>query len=333
VIAPVEKISRERITLPEVKLLERGRHYRQLIARTKGLGPIPTAIVHPVDSYCLSAAIEAFKAELIKPILVGPEDKIRAAAEQACLELSPFQIINTEHSHEAAERAVALARECKVRALMRGSLDTDELMRFVDAQQGLRSARRVSHVFAMDVPSYPRPLFLTDAVLNVSPSVEDKRDIIQNAIDLVRSLGVDTPKVAILSAQERISQKLRSTMDAAVLCKMAERGQIAGGILDGPLAFDVAVSVDAAKAKGLASPVAGCADVFVVPDLEAGNILAKQLEYFADAQMAGLVIGARVPVIVVSRTDNMLAHLGSCGLALLMSQTHAPFSKRASTAG
>jgi len=280
----------------------------------------------------LAAAVEASRAGLIVPVLVGPEAKIRAAAEQARLDLSPFQIINTEHSHEAAERAVAMARERKVRALMRGSLDTDELMHFVDAQQGLRSGRRVSHIFAMDIPSYPRPLFLTDAVLNISPTVEDKRDIIQNAIELVQSLGVDTPKVAILSAQERISQKLRSTMDAAVLCKMAERGQIVGGILDGPLAFDVAVSVDAAKAKGLASPVAGRADVFVVPDLEAGNILAKQLEYFADAQMAGLVIGARVPVIVVGRTDNMLAHLGSCGLALLMSQTRTPFPKKGSAA-
>jgi len=333
VIAPGEKISRERVTLPEVKLLERGRHYRQLIAKTQGLAPMPTAVVHPVDCACLTAAIEAAKAGLIVPVLVGPEARIWGAAEQAGLDVSPYQIVNTEHSHEAAERAVTMARAKKVKALMRGSLDTEELMHFVDAQQGLRTSRKVSHVFAMDIPSYPRPLFLTDAVLNSAPSVAEKADIIQNAIDLVQSLGVATPKVALLSAQERVSARLRSTMDAAVLCKMAERGQITGGILDGPLAFDVAVSRDAAKAKGLVSPVAGEADIFVVPDLEAGNILAKQLEYFADAQMAGLVIGTRVPVIAVSRTDNMLAHLGSCGLALLLAQKGEVLAKQTAAGG
>jgi phosphotransacetylase/acyl dehydratase len=333
VIAPSEKISRERVTLPEVKLLERGRHYRELIARAKGLSPIPTAVVHPVDAPCVLAAHEAAKAGLIIPILVGPEPRIRKVAETAQVDLTNYEIIHTEHSHAAAERAVSMARDRKVRALMRGSLDTDELMRFVDAQQGLRSSRKLSHVFAMDIPSYSRPLCLTDAVLNSAPTLEDKRDIIQNAIDLVRALGIPEPKVAILSAQERVSPKLRSTLDAAVLCKMAERGQITGGILDGPLAFDAAVSVDAAKAKGLLSPVAGQAEIFVVPDLEAGNILVKQLEYFADAQIAGLVLGARVPVIVVSRTDNLLAHLGSCGLAVLLVHDQDTSTTRGAAAG
>lgn len=318
VIAPTEKISRERITLPEVKLLEKGRHYRGLIEKAKGQAPIRTAIVHPVDAYSLLPALEAAKAHLIVPILVGPQAKIRAAAAQAQLDLAAFDIVNTEHSHAAAERAVAMARAREVDALMRGSLPTAELMHFVDSPQGLRTERRISHVFAVDVPSFPRPLFLTDAVLNSSPSLEDKRDIVQNAIDLAHALGIAAPKVALLSAQERVTSKLKSTLDAAVLCKMADRGQITGGILDGPLAFDVAISQQAATAKAVVSPVAGYADIFVVPDLEAGSILAKQLEYFVDAQVAGLVIGARVPVVLVSRTDNPLALLGSCALALLL---------------
>ena len=216
--------------------------------------------------------------------------------------------------------AVALAREHKVQALMRGSLHTGELMHFADSQQGLRTDRRMSHVFALDVPSFPRPLFLTDAVLNPSPTLEDKRDIVQNAIDLAHALGIPVPKIAILSAHEMVSEKLKSTLDAAVLCKMAERGQITGGVLDGPLAFDVAVSEEAAKMKGVLSAVAGRADIFVAPDLEAGNILVKQLEYFAEAQVAGLVLGTRVPIILVSRAENTLAHLGSCALALLLTR-------------
>jgi len=328
VIAPTEKISRQRVTMPEVKLLEKGRHFRKLIEAARGLEPLRTAVVHPVDAHALLAAIEAAKANLIRPVLVGPEARIRAAAEQAQVDLTPYDIVSTEHSHEAAATAVALARERKVQALMRGSLCTDELMRFADSQQGLRTERRMSHVFALDVPSFPRPLFLTDAVLNSSPTLEEKCDIIQNAIDMARSLGISAPKVAILSAQEMVSPKLKSTLDAAVLCKMAERGQIIGGVLDGPLAFDVAVSEEAAKMKGVLSSVAGRADIFVAPDLEAGNILAKQLEYFAEAQVAGLVLGARVPIILVSRTDNTLAHLGSCALALLL--THYQNTKLSS---
>lgn len=319
VIAPTEKISRRRVILPDVKLLEKGRHYRALIDRTHNLRPLRTAVVHPADAQSLLAAVQAAKANLILPVLVGPEAKIRAAAEQAQVDVNPFEIINAEHSHAAAEMAVALARERKVQALMRGSLRTHELMHFADSQPGLRTERRMSHVFAMDVPSFPRPLLLTDAVLNSSPTLEEKRDIVQNAIDLAHAIGISAPKVAILSAQELVTPKLKSTLDAAVLCKMAERGQITGGILDGPLAFDVAVSEDAARMKRVLSPVAGRADIFMAPDLEAGNILIKQLEYFAEAQVAGLVVGARVPIILVSRADNPLAHLGSCALALLLS--------------
>jgi phosphotransacetylase/acyl dehydratase len=317
VIAPAEKISRERVTLPEVKLLEKGRHYRRLIEATHGRAPIRTAVVHPVDTASLLAAIDATRASLIIPVLVGPETKIWAAARQAHLDLSPYEIVNTEHSHAAAELAVALARELKVDALMQGSLHADELMRFVDSQQGLRTARRMSHISALDVPSFPRPLFITDAAVNIHPTLEEKRDIVQNAIDLAHALGIAAPKVALLSAQETVSAKLTSTLDAAVLCKMADRGQITGGVLDGPLGFDVAISVEAARSKGVVSPVAGAADIFLVPDLEAGSMLTEQLKYSADAQVAGLVVGARVPVILTSNTDGALSRLGSCALALL----------------
>jgi len=318
VIAPTEKISRERVTLPDVKLLERGRHYRRLIEATKGLLPIRTAVVHPVDAFSPLSARDAAKAGLIVPVLIGPEPKIRAAAQQINLDLSAYAVVHAPHSHAAAELAVAYARERKVEALMRGSIDRDELMHFVDSPAGLRTDRRISHIFAADVPSYPRPLFITDAAVNIFPTVEEKRDIVQNAIDLAHALGIATPKVAILSARETVSARIPSTMDAAVLCKMADRGQITGALLDGPLGFDVAVSEPAAKAKGVLSPVAGQADIFLVPDLEAGNMLTKQLEQFADAQVAGLVIGGLVPIIPNRRTDDTLAQLGSSALALLL---------------
>jgi len=333
VIAPTEKISRERVTLPEVKLLERGRYYRQLIDKTRGVTPIRTAVVHPVDGFSLLSANEAAKAQLIVPVLIGPELKIRAAARQVNLDLSTLEMLHAPHSHAAAELAVALARERKVDALMSGSLDRDELMHFVDCPPGLRTDRRISHIFAADVPSYPRPLFITDAALNIFPTVEEKRDIVQNAIDLAHALGISTPKVAILSARETVSARLPSTLDAAVLCKMADRGQITGGVLDGPLGFDVAVSEQAAKAKGIASPVAGQADIFVVPDLEAGNMLTKQLQQFADAQIAGLVIGGLVPIIPNRRTDDILAQLGACALALLLVRHKQAARARASVAG
>jgi phosphate acetyltransferase/phosphate butyryltransferase len=326
VIAPTEKISRLRVVLPEVELRETGRGYRLLIEQTRNLQPIRTAVVHPVDSVSLIAAIEADREGLIVPVLVGPEHKIRAAAEIAKLDLASYELVPTEHSAAAANRAVALARAGQVSALMKGALHTDELMHaVVDAANGLRTARRISHVFAMDAPAYPRPLFITDAAINMYPTLEDKRDIVQNAIDLVRALRqmlnrdtIELPRVAILSAVETVTEKLKSTLDAAALCKMADRGQITGAILDGPLAFDNAVSEEAAKTKGIVSPVAGKADIFVVPDLEAGNMLAKQLEYLGDAGAAGIVLGARVPIILTSRADNTLTRLGSCAMAQLL---------------
>jgi len=326
VIAPTEKISRPRVVLPEVELRERGRGYRLLIEQTRGLQPIRTAVVHPVDSVSLIAAIEAAREGLIVPVLVGPEHKIRAAAEMAKLDLASYEVVPTEHSAAAADRAVALARAGRVSALMKGALHTDELMHaVVAAANGLRTVRRISHVFAMDAPAYPRPLFITDAAINMYPSLEDKRDIVQNAIDLVHALRqmlnrdtLELPRVAILSAVETVTDKIKSTLDAAALCKMADRGQITGAILDGPLAFDNAVSEEAAKTKGIVSPVAGKADIFVVPDLEAGNMLAKQLEYLGEADAAGIVLGARVPIILTSRADNTLTRLGSCAMAQLL---------------
>ena len=321
VIAPTEKISRAQVVLREIELREKGHRYRQLIEMTKGLDPIRTAVVHPVDTPSLLGAVEAARSRLIIPVLVGPEDKIRAAAEQARIDLSSYEIVSTEHSDAAAQAAVAMARSGRAEALMKGALHTDELMHAVlDHERGLRTARRMSHVFAIDAPGYPRPLFVTDAAINIYPTLADKHDIVQNAIDLAHALGIAQPRVAILSAVETVTESIRSTLDAAALCKMADRGQITGGILDGPLAFDNAVSEEAAKTKGIVSPVAGRADILVVPDLEAGNMLAKQLEYLAEAEVAGIVLGARVPIILTSRADKMLARLGSCAIALLLAR-------------
>ena len=321
VIAPIEKISRPRVHLPEVELREKGRFHRKLVDMTKGLSPIRTAVVHPVDTVSLLGAIEASREQLIVPVLIGPKAKIRAAAAQAQIDISPYELISTEHSEAAATLAVAMARAGKVEALMKGALHTDELMHaVVDGDQGLRTARRISHVFVIDAPGYPRPLFVTDAAINVYPTLDDKRDIVQNAIDLAHVLGIAMPKVAILAAVETVTTKLKSTLDAAALCKMADRGQIVGGMIDGPLAFDNAVSEEAAKTKGIVSPVAGRADIFVVPDIEAGNMLAKQLEYLADAEIAGIVLGARVPIILTSRADKALARQGSCAIALLLAR-------------
>jgi phosphate acetyltransferase/phosphate butyryltransferase len=321
VIAPTEKISRARFMLPDVELRRKGRQYERLVEMTHGLDPIRTAVVHPVDTPSLLGAIEAARAKLIVPVLVGAEHKIRAAAAHAELDLAPFEIVATEHSAAAAAKAVAMARGGEVEALMKGALHTDELMHaVVDETCGLRTARRVSHVFVIDAPGYPRPLFITDAAINVYPTLEDKRDIVQNAIDLAHALAVAEPRVAILSAVETVTEKIKSTLDAAALCKMADRQQITGAILDGPLAFDNAVSEEAAKTKGIVSSVAGRADIFVVPNLEAGNMLAKQLEYLAEAQIAGIVLGARVPIILTSRADGTLARLASCAIALLLAR-------------
>ncbi len=301
-----------------------GRYFEKLRRRTRRLEPLRTAVVHPVDAVSLSGALAASRAGLIVPVLIGPEAKLRSAAHAAGLSLEGCECIWTEHSHAAAAAAAALAAEHEVGALMKGSLHTDEFMGAIVAEPRLRTARRMSHVFVIDTPAYPRPLLVSDAAINIYPDVEEKADIVRNAIDLAHALGINTPRVAILSAVETVSPKIRSTLDAAVLCKMAERGQISGGLLDGPLAFDNAVSRQAASTKGIRSPVAGRADVFIVPDLEAGNMLAKQLEYLAGAEIAGIVLGARVPVILTSRADETHSRLASCVIARLLASLTTP---------
>ena len=323
VVAPKKGVVAEPREAYVEEMREKGRRYRQLIEATRSMKPIRTAIVHPVDEASLLGAVESAREELIEPVLIGPEKKIREAARAHGIDISGFEIVSTEHSHAAAARAVAMARSGAVEALMKGALHTDELMHEVvgGGDAGLRTSRRISHVFAIDAPAYPRALFITDAAVNIYPNLIDKRDIVQNAIDLVTALGVITPRVAILSAVETVSPDIRSTLDAAALCKMADRGQITGGILDGPLGFDNAVSLEAARKKGIVSPVAGQADILVVPDLEAGNMLAKQLVYLADAEMAGIVLGARVPIILTSRADNTIARLGSAAIALILARS------------
>ena len=318
--APTEKVRRPRVELPEVRL-SRHQRFRDLLVRTAGRPPVPVAIAHPCDDLSLGAAVEMAKAGLVVPILVGPVAKIRAAALAAGLDIAAYRIVDVPHSHAAAAAAVALVRAGEAALLMKGSLHTDELMHEVVAHDtGLRTERRLSHVYVMDVPSYPRPLLITDAALNIAPTLEEKRDIIQNAIDLAHVMGIELPKVAILAAVETVNPSMRSTLDAAALCKMADRGQITGGLLDGPLAFDNAVSPQAAKQKGIVSPVAGQADILVVPDLEAGNMLAKQLSFLAGADAAGVIVGARVPIILTSRADSERTRIASCALAVLMAR-------------
>jgi len=290
-----------------------------LLKTAATLGAIPTAVVHPCDALSLQAALEAASSELIQPILVGPRIKILRAAESAGVDLDGYRIEDVPHSHAAAARAVGLARAGEVAALMKGALHTDELMaEVVDHEHGLRTERRVSHVFALDVPRYPKLLLLTDGALNITPDLLDKRDIIQNAIDLAHAIGIALPQVAILSAVETINPRIVSTIDAAALCKMRDRGQINGGMLEGPLAFDNAVSVAAAAIKGIDSPVAGHADILVVPDLMTGNMLAKQMVYLAGACSAGVALGARVPIALTSRADDVRARVVSCALARLL---------------
>jgi len=293
--------------------------YQELIGMCAGLEPIPTAVVHPCDETSLEGAVRAAEARLIVPVLVGPEAKIRGVAQSYGLNIAPYEIVSTEHSHAAAAKAVALARAGKVEDLMKGSLHTDELMHEVMATEtGLRTSRRVSHAFIMDVPRYPDPLIITDAAINIFPTLEDKRDICQNAIDLAQVLGFEEPKVAVLSAVETVTSKIPSTLDAAALCKMADRGQITGGLVDGPLAFDNAISEEAARTKHIVSPVAGKANILLVPDLEAGNMLAKQLTYMADADAAGIVLGARIPIMLTSRADNPRTRTASAAVAVLL---------------
>src|SRR5688572_8322166 len=292
--------------------------YENLLKRCAELDPVPTAVAHPCEASALAGAIEAGEKGLITPILVGPAAKIHDVASDARISLGSVRIVDTAHSHESAAQAVALVRSGEAELLMKGSLHTDELLGAVVAREtGLRTGRRISHVFIMDVPTYHKVLIVTDAAINITPALDDKADICQNAIDLAKALGLDTPKVAILAAVETVNSKMPSTIDAACLCKMADRGQIKGGLLDGPLAFDNAISKQAADIKGIVSEVAGDPDILLVPDLEAGNILAKQLSFLANADSAGLVLGARVPIILTSRADNVRARIASCGVAVL----------------
>jgi phosphotransacetylase/acyl dehydratase len=318
VIAPREKLRRPGVTAPEVPVHTQAAQYARLIAATQDLQPVRTAVVHPCDALSLIGALDAAQQDIIIPVLIGPKAKIDAAADTAGRSLEGVEVIDTPHSHAAAEAAVALVRAGKAEALMKGSLHTDELMEaVVDATLGLRTERRMSHVYVLDVPTYPKPLLITDAAINIYPDLAIKRDIVQNAIDLGCALGINPPKVAILSAVETVNPRIASTLDAAALCKMAERGQIIGGVLDGPLAFDNSISPVAAAAKGIVSDVAGIADILVAPDLEAANMMAKQLIYLAGAEAAGIVLGARVPIILTSRADSPVSRLASCALARL----------------
>jgi len=292
--------------------------YESLLERCKDLNPIPTAVAHPCDASSLSGAMEAAQEGLIEPILVGPRSKIQGAADAAGIDLKNVEVIDAAHSVAAAAKAVALLREAKAELLMKGSLHSDELLAAVVSREGgLRTGRRISHVFVMDVPTYHKVLIVTDGAINIAPTLEDKVDICQNAIDLAISLGLERPKVAILAAVETVTSKMPATLDAAALCKMAQRGQIKGATLDGPLAFDNAISKEAAKTKGIDSQVAGDPDILLAPDLEAGNILAKQLTFLAKADSAGLVLGARVPIILTSRADSVRSRIASCAVAML----------------
>jgi phosphate acetyltransferase len=307
--------------------------YEQLLVRCRSLEPIPTAVVHPCESSALVGALEAGAKGLITPILVGPAAKIEDVAKRGGITLGQTRIVDAPHSHAAAAKAVELVRQGEAELLMKGSLHTDELLGAVVAREkGLRTGRRISHVFIMDVPTYHKVLIVTDAAINIAPTLEEKVDICQNAIDLALSFGVSTPKVAILAAVETINSKMQATLDAAALCKMAERGQITGGLLDGPLAFDNAISREAARVKGITSKVAGDPDILLAPDLEAGNILAKQLSFLANADSAGVVVGARVPIILTSRADSVRSRIASCAVAMLAAHARRQPVQRA-TAG
>lgn len=321
--APKEKICWNAIPLPEVQMKTSSHNYADwLLDKISGMPPLKVAIVHPADILSLTGAIEAAKAGIIVPYLVGPEEKIRSIAKEANIDLTPYKVVSTPHSHAAAETAVKMALQGEVEALMKGKLSTEELMgAILNKENGLRTARRMSHIFVLDVPNYPKPLFLTDAAINIRPTLMEKRDIVQNSIDLFHALNLGTPKVAILSAIETVNEKIPSTLDATALCKMAEREQIKGGILDGPLAFDNAVSREASMIKNIHSPVAGNADILIVPDIESGNMLYKELRYFSGAQGAGIVLGAKVPIILTSRAGDTENRVVSCALALLYART------------
>lgn len=323
VIAPDRKIRRPRVTMPDLVLHKHGEVHGDLLARAQRLAPLPTAVVHPCDEAALAGALRARDLGLLEPVLVGPEDRIKAVAAHNALEIGGLKILDAPHSHGSADIAASLARDGKVQALMKGALHTDEIMSaVVSKSSGLRTERRMSHVYVMDVPTYQKPLIITDAAINIAPDLATKADIIQNAIDLALAIGIETPKVALLSAVETITPRLQSTVDAGALCKMADRGQITGGLLDGPLAFDNAVSMRAMATKHIVSPVAGQADVLVAPDLEAANMIAKQLMYLAGAEAAGIVLGAQVPIILTSRADDERTRTASAAIAALFSAAH-----------
>ena len=318
VIAPAEKIIQETGERPRAVLYERGMRLKPLINRAKAGPPLRTGVVHPVDSLSLGGALRAAREGVMSPLLIGPRAKILGAAQELGVDLGEYEIVDTPHSHAAAAKGVEMAAAGRLDALMKGALHTDELMTAVVARNGgLRTERRVSHVYVMDTPAYEKLLLISDAAINIAPDLDEKRDIVQNAIDLAQAFDINEPRVAILSAVETVFPKLQSTLDAAALCKMADRRQITGGIVDGPLAFDNAVSPAAAAAKGITSPVAGQADILIVPALEAGNMIAKQLDYLAGAVAAGVVLGARVPVILTSRAEGELARLASSAVAAL----------------
>jgi phosphotransacetylase/acyl dehydratase len=311
VAAPTRRVCYAEVVPPELSL-RRGDSFARLFKACEGLPAVSCAVVHPCDRDSLLGPIEAARRGLIAPVFVGPAERIQSVARTEGVDLDSYRVVPVPHSHAAAEKAVELARAGEVESLMKGSLHTDELMgAVVPSATGLRTARRISHVFVMDVPSYPRMLLITDAAINIYPKLKEKIDIVQNAIDLAHVLGIEEPKVAILSAVETVNPEIESTLEAAALCKMAERGQITGGVLDGPLAFDNAISVQAAQTKKIRSPVAGQADILLVPDLEAGNMLAKQLSYLAGADGAGIVLGTRVPIVLTSRADSVRTRLAS----------------------
>jgi phosphate acetyltransferase len=322
--APERRLRYTDVATPSV-ILRRTDEFTKLLKRCEALAPVKCAVAYPCDRDSLLGSIEAAKRGLIDPVLVGPEEAIRATAEAEGIDLSPYRIVSAAGAHASAAKAVAMARAGEVESLMKGSLHTDELLSaVVPSDTGLRTKRRMSHVFILDVPTHPHPIAITDAAINISPALEDKAHIAQNAIDLVHALGVAEPKVAILSAVETVNPKMPSTLDAAALCKMADRGQITGGILDGPLAFDNAISAEAARTKKISSPVAGAAHILLVPDLEAGNMLVKQLQYLAGADAAGIVLGARVPIILTSRADNVRTRLASAAVMKLLAHATRP---------
>jgi phosphotransacetylase/acyl dehydratase len=318
ILAPVRKMRYPRPDLPKVEL-RHGERYLELVRACDGLPALSCAVVHPCSPDALKGAVEAAERKLIVPILVGPEKRLRDVASAAGVDLTGYRIVESEHSHHSAELAVRLVFTGEAEALMKGSLHTDELLHAVLAKEGgLATERRLSHCFIQAVPTYPRPIIVTDAAINILPDLKVKRDIVQNAIELAHAIGIPQPLVAILAAVETVNPGMPSTLDAAALCKMADRGQIKGGILDGPLAFDNAINVEAATIKGIVSPVAGRADILVVPNLEAGNILVKNLTYMAGAEAAGIVLGARAPIVLTSRADSAHTRLASCAVAVLM---------------